>query len=802
MASVSGTIETEQIISHSGDAAIRKGGREGLFLFLVLAGFIALALVTNDPVLRGKVPFARDVVTGFPPWAGASYPNPTPHAEVGDSVTLFYPWRVFQEQALHKGEFPLWNPAILAGTPFLAEAQSALLYPIHLFLLLMCPPTFWTFNLLLNLSLSGFFTVLFLRSIGASRSGAVAAGIIFSCCGFMAAWQSFISLADAAIWLPLILWTVQRLCARPSIGAMILGSLVFAMPVLAGHPETALHVILMGTVFAVWQSVAIGRNNGSVVRLLLWFTATGLLTVGLTAVQLLPTLEWIPLLPFSLGLRWPTLPTSSILALFSRDILANPNSAGLMIPESAAYVAPIAFLLAPLALFRRDRSNVWFFIASGVLCTFTVYGWWPVHSIVDHIPVLYGIKNSRMLLLVDFSLAGLAGLGITVLQGKLSAVSISRKWMWIAIVAPLAFAAACIWSLALSTTSSVPFLRGPSSTALFLMLAFALIALRITDVLDAKLFVPLLLLLLAVDLVTFRSGILPFAQRNEIFPSAPTFDFLRAHADPYRFRVAAVDSTYPDNAEIVYGLAAADGYDVTLVRFKNFLDDLEEPATHTVTLISKAIANDNDRRMDLLNVKYLVATPWNASYAALNGRPDRFKLVFTDGGVSVFENLKVLPRSFFVPATKSSIEVQPEEKPELRRLKDPSFDPEKSVILPALPAALEGADMQNGVSIPDARNDVSIVSGHTNGMDLAVENAGPGVLVISQTFYPGWVAVVDGKDTPIVPADYALVGIPLSGGTHAVKLEFRPASFRNGLIISLLSCLLAAALLVLRRALQ
>ncbi|HEY2382248.1 MAG TPA: YfhO family protein [Terriglobia bacterium] len=790
------TTETEEVFSYSDDSQIRKGRREGLFLLLAFGGFIALALGTNYPVLRGKVPFARDLVTQFPPWTGASYPDTTHHAEVGDSVTLFYPWRVFQEAALRRGEFPLWNPAILAGTPFLAEAQSALFYPIHLLLFLMYPPTFWTFNLLLNLALSGFFTVLFLRSIGASRSGAFAAGIIFSCCGFLAAWQSFSSLADTAIWLPCILWTVNRLCSRPSIGYMIVSAFAFAMPVLAGHPETALHVILMASAFAIWQCIAIGWKKGPAGRLLLWFTATGLLSLGLTAVQLLPTLEWIPLLPYSLALHWPPLQTRSILAFFSRDLLANPNSAGLLIPENAAYVAPIAFLLAPLSLFTRNRRSAWFLVLAGALGTCTVYGWWPVHSIVDHIPMLAGVRNGRMLLLVDFSLAGLAGLGITALESELSAITISRRWMWSAIAIPLAFAAACIWRIAISTGSVVPALRGPESTALFLILGFVLIALRITNALNARPFFCLLLLLLAVDLGTFRTGILPFARRSEIFPKAPTFDFFKAHADPYRFRVAALDSTYINNAEMIYGLAAVNGYDMTLVRFKNFLADLEEPATHTITLIAKSVANAPDRRMDLLNVKYLVGTPWNDSYAALNGRPDRFKLVFSDGPVSVFENLNVLPRSFFVPASKGSIEVQPDEQRELLRLKDPSFDPEKSVILQALPPSLAGAYTQNGVTVPDVPNAVSIVSGRTNGMDLAVENAQPGVLIVSQTFYPGWLAVVDGEETAVVPADYALVGIPLRPGAHTIKLEFRPLSFRIGLIISVLSILLAAGLLV------
>src|ERR1051326_5278678 len=222
---------------------------EKSFFWIVLTVFASLAFVTHPQVLRGKVPLPTEIVTNFPPWEDFHSERKTPHAEVGDSVTMFYPWRVFQESALRRRELPLWNPSILAGTPFHAGAQAALFYPLHLLLLIQQPPTLWTVKLLLNLMLTGVFTALFVRSIGGSRTGAISAGLIFSCCGFMAAWQTFTSLADAAIWLPFILWSVHRLCLVPSAGAMAVSSIAFAMPVLAGHPETAAHLTFMGSGF-------------------------------------------------------------------------------------------------------------------------------------------------------------------------------------------------------------------------------------------------------------------------------------------------------------------------------------------------------------------------------------------------------------------------------------------------------------------------------------------------------------------------------------------------------------------------
>jgi hypothetical protein len=437
-----------------------------------------------------------------------------------------------------------------------------------------------------------------------------------------------------------------------------------------------------------------------------------------------------------------------------------------------------------------------------ILGIFTIYGWWPVHWIVNHTPVLEGVKNVHMILLVDLSLAVLGGFGITVLETEVLQISPSRKQVWIAIGIPFALAIAGIRTLAISTHSAVPVLRRPAATAVFLTLGFILVALRSANVVKARPFLFLVLGLLSVDLVTFRSGILPLVPRSEIFPEAPAFNFLKAHADPYRFRVASISETYPPNAEMMYGLAGIGGDDVTLIRLKNVLKGFGPESLDMVSLVGKTVAASNDRRLDLLNVKYLVATTFNESYDDLAGRPDRFKLVYSDGAVWIFENLNVLPRTFFVPAANNSIEVVPDEPQELLRLRDPSFDPQKSVILNALPPGLEESKRRSGLAPLDTQNNVSILSAHINGLDLAVENSQPGVLIVSQVFYPGWVATVDGKETPVVPADYAVVGVPLNAGTHAIKLEFRPLSFRIGLIISALSILLVAGLLVVRRKLS
>jgi hypothetical protein len=513
-------------------------------------------------------------------------------------------------------------------------------------------------------------------------------------------------------------------------------------------------------------------------------------------VQIIPTMEWLKQINHSLEYRWPPNPVRETLSFFSRDMLADPNSAGLPIPESAAYVAPIAVLLASLAMFKRHRQHSLFFLLLLLVSFSVIQGWQPVQWLVDRTPVLAGIRNTRLLLVADFSLAVLAGLGASAIGELQLKQSASRRSLWIALGATLVVSAVGIRLLALATHSRAGWLRGPASSAVFLALGFIVIAARLKELITPRMFAVLMLLVVSVDVVTFRSGILPFVSRTDIFPQVPVFKFLQEHADPARYRVAEVGATYFTNAEMVYGLAGLDGYDLELRRTGNLLGDLAPPTTG-VNIDAERIVKTDDRRLDLMNVRYLVATTYNDSYDILATRPDRFKLAFEDRGTRILENLRVLPRARFVPALPGSLEVIADESDQLARLKSPTFDPEKSAVLSeALPGMQSSAA---GSPAPAGSNSVSVISAGNNESVFEAVTSQPGLLIVSQIFYPGWIAMVDGEEKSVVRTDYTLTGIPLKEGTHTVRLLFRPRSFQIGLAFSAASCLAIAGLLLFKK---
>jgi uncharacterized membrane protein YfhO len=83
----------------------------------------------------------------------------------------------------------------------------------------------------------------------------------------------------------------------------------------------------------------------------------------------------------------------------------------------------------------------------------------------------------------------------------------------------------------------------------------------------------------------------------------------------------------------------------------------------------------------------------------------------------------------------------------------------------------------------------------TNSVDLRVDSDSPGIVVLSQIYYPGWQVFVDGRSAQILQTDYALTGVFVKEGSHAIRFVYRPASLRIGMAITLGTILIVAAVI-------
>jgi len=94
---------------------------------------------------------------------------------------------------------------------------------------------------------------------------------------------------------------------------------------------------------------------------------------------------------------------------------------------------------------------------------------------------------------------------------------------------------------------------------------------------------------------------------------------------------------------------------------------------------------------------------------------------------------------------------------------------------------------------------VEIASFRPNRLRLSADLRRPAFVVLSEVYYPGWEALVDGKAVPLLSGDYILRAVPVPAGKHEIILRFRPKSFQWGLGISLGSLVLTGVFLLIRR---
>jgi hypothetical protein len=171
----------------------------------------------------------------------------------------------------------------------------------------------------------------------------------------------------------------------------------------------------------------------------------------------------------------------------------------------------------------------------------------------------------------------------------------------------------------------------------------------------------------------------------------------------------------------------------------------------------------------------------------------QFELVYS-GDVKIYENSTVLPRAFFVSDVQSA--VSDNEAVELMQAQ--TFDPGKMVVI-ADGGNERMRERENSPSIPPSLRP-SIVSYSPEQVVIDVTPASDGYLVLTDAYYPGWVATVDGQPANIERADILFRAVRVPAGQHRVEFRYQPQSFSIGVVISIgTAVVLVGAWLIMRR---
>lgn len=205
----------------------------------------------------------------------------------GDSYLLNYPLRLFYSH-IHCRDL-LWLPFQFLGLPFLGTLQTGLFYPLNFLYFLFPAPFVFSFNFILHFALAAFFTFLYARLLGVRVFPAFLTGLVFGFSGFLMAHKGHVSMVNAAVWLPLLLYLYEKIRQELRMKHAALASLVVAVQVFAGHYQICVYTYLVLAVFILCYLRRIAKNER--VRFLL-FTGGPIVLGSLIALpQLVATKE-------------------------------------------------------------------------------------------------------------------------------------------------------------------------------------------------------------------------------------------------------------------------------------------------------------------------------------------------------------------------------------------------------------------------------------------------------------------------------------------------------------------------------
>jgi hypothetical protein len=734
----------------------------------------------------------------------------------GDLVSFLWPMYRFASRSLRSGTVPLWNPHLYSGAPFVADNQSGVFYPVNLVTFaLFGPPSYPAMEGLVafHVWLAAAATFALLRGLGLRRVAALTGGLAFALSDLFITHLGNLNLNATVAWLPLLLWLTHEALTRESIGWAASAGAVLAVAALAGHAQMLLFVgLALGLYVIYWLATIlagggelVGRRASRAAGIALLIVAVGVAGAALT---LLPAYRMAGHtgrghLPYEEATRY-SLPPRALVGLAAPGFYGRGPAGfwGAWDRVEVGYAGVGTLVLAALGLAayvsrrihpdssppasNRERRTsdrhsgprfptaffallvvVAFSLALGRHAPFyrVLYRWVPAFDQIR--------APARLIVLGDLGLAGLAAHGLHHLVEQHPARRPYQRWVALGtvVIAVLVVAVGLPQARSLPPPDRVdPAARAVVIAAGLLALNGLLVALSGRGPWIGWLFP----LLLAADLIALGSTL-------EIEPHDPTRGFHHPEIvsylqqDPALFRIEDAAAAWQPDAALMHGL-----YDMGGIYNPLALAPYEA--------YRWALGKRGDPLYNLLGVKYVLAD---------KGDPpgdERLVPVYTAAPeIDVYLNTAALPRALFVTSPR----VVSNHTDAWKAIHDPDFDPTRTIVL-------ERNQVQGTVEGPRSEPSstqaahLAFVRYGLNVVEMRVEARTGGWLLLSDVYYPGWRATIDGQSTPVLRADYVFRAVKVPAGEHEIEMTFAPWTWRVGLVVSLTTWLALGGVAVRR----
>ncbi|MFC1496324.1 YfhO family protein [Candidatus Margulisiibacteriota bacterium] len=649
---------------------------------------------------------------------------------IGSDIWDFnFPARTYYAQSIKTGKLPLWSPRLFCGYPLLAEGQIGAFYPPNLLLNLLLPAAAaYTYSTLLVFFMAAFFTYLYARSLKLGLMAAVVAATIFAFSGFMLTHLKHLSLITAAAWLPLNFFLVEAIFKHNKINVILrfflFLALAVALQLFAGHINLTFIVLAATTCYFIFKLFSGNKSRGLYLFL---FSLALLLGIALTAIQLLPTYE---LVQFSgragMGTAEWSQPEpfrfADFITLVKPFNFGNPATATYDRLANGTFWEKCAYVgIIPLWLIAIAIFRKY---DENYVVFFTII--LVAAIILALMPVVPGYSllfrfPGRFLILFEFAAAILAGFALNLLKGKKGLILFFL--LFTLIVADLYF----FNSRTNATYPAEEWLKEPESVKF-----------------------------LKKDDWTFRL----YSFRHDRSWQAINKSLARGwlgNAAAYKIH----QEILPPNASLLYGLNDCFGYSPLEPRRQKILfygfyrDDLFNP--------------NWVKMLGMFNVKYLLSHQSLKDKNLKLVKEIRHKYNFPTS--KIYRNKTFLPRAFVVPGARYLSKGEEI----VKTIWSAGFDPRAYVIL-------EEEINWGSKQIKNVK--LKIKNYEPEKVEIGVSISDRGFLVMSDSYYPGWKVLVDGKEKRILRANYVMRAVALDKGKHLVEFVYQPESFLLGCKIS------------------
>jgi hypothetical protein len=696
-----------------------------------------------------------------------------------DVYAQFIPWHAAVRDALRHHQWPLWDPFELCGTVLAGAVQSAPYHPLHLVALVLPLPSALTFIATMVFFLAAVSMFLFVRPLVSSDEPALLAGAIWMLAPHVGGF-ALTAYALSLCTTPLVLVAARGLARGPSRRNAALLTATLCITVLAGHPETTLHIVAVATAYFFYERWRGPRREWG--RAILLGLLSGLLALLLTAFALLPfieaarqTAEYRGRQSF-VAISWKAI--RSLHAL--RDaLLPFPLARHGADPEStpgAAYAGGVALALAAIGVARRRE---WFFPALFAIGLLAGVRAAIFSDALRMLPLFSIAANEHLLWCCAFALATLAAFGLDAICVAPAILPANAGENAPSIMAPatsssgagriagatqkkqlvIAFSAVLI-VFAILAASDIQ-----TAAAVRLLLPLLLAVAASLAIRQPRLLVLTILALAIVQRAGETARFRTWVPRAAFYPAFHGLELLRA-GEP--FRVVGQRSILPPNTAAHYRLEDPRGYQaMTLERFA----EAEQFWSTPQSVWSSRVESLDSPFLSLMNVRYALTKKGSQL-------PASWTLLSRFDGYDIAENARVLPRAF-VPATVHAGATRAEAFHNVELCDD--FAKE---------AWIEGGERGTRVNGPGTLT----TRAEGSKIDIRASMANDGWVVLSESAWDGWHAAIDGNPTAVRIADATFLGVYVPKGEHHLRLVYQPKSFAIGGAISALTAFVLVAL--------